>query len=397
MAQIQRNAFLALLFFVLLGMAGLPRPSQAELADSAMTLGGPLAEQFGVPADAVTGLLESGISLDVATQLLLVSESSGVDLDAVSELYRESGNDIEDTAAKLNVDPADYSEERVAAAINEAKNPPQTETVELGNGDKVTGTVIERTDDKIVLDHAVFGRIEIPLAQLKQPEPPNPGLFGTGFLEGWTRTFSVGLSGQEGNSKTLDIIAALDADSENEKRRWTFDARYNYSTADSDTTKENAMVALGRDWLFSESRWFMFTRSRFDYDDFRTWKYRIQGDAGVGYQFIKSDTFELRGRTGPSLVQEWNEDQFRAEWLAGPEFVWNLTPNQKFEASNFIYYSFTPWGEFRNVSNAAWKWAISEKPALSLKAGLENEYQSDVASGVKKNDLKYYTSIGIDF
>jgi putative salt-induced outer membrane protein YdiY len=179
-----------------------------------------------------------------------------------------------------------------------------------------------------------------------QPEPPNPGLFGTGFLEGWTRTFSLGLSGQEGNSKTLDIIATLDADFEDENRRWAFDARYNYSTADSDTTNHNAMVALGRDWLFSESRWFTFARGRFDYDDFRTWELRLQGDGGVGYEFIKWETFELRGRTGPSLVQEFSESQFRAEWLAGPEFVWHLTPNQKLEASNFIYYSFTPWGSF---------------------------------------------------
>jgi putative salt-induced outer membrane protein YdiY len=397
MVQIQRSALLALLFIVLLGTVGLPGPSQAELAESAMTLVGALSEQFGVPASAVTDLLESGISLDSVTQLLLVSEISGSDLDAVSELYRESGNDIDDTAEKLDVDPADYSQERVAAAINEAESQVQTETVELSNGDKVTGAVVERTDEKIVLFHDVFGRIEIPLVQLMQPEPPNPGLFDTGFLEGWTRTFSLGLSGQEGNSKTLDIIAALDADAENEKRRWAFDARYNYSMADSDTTNNNAMVALGRDWLFSESRWFTFARGRFDYDDFRTWEFRLQGDAGVGYQIIQWETFGLRGRTGPSVVQEWKESQFRAEWLAGPELVWNLTPNQKIEASNFIYYSFTPWGEFRNVSNLDWKWDLAQKPALSLKAGLENEYQSDVASGVKKNDLKYYTSIGIDF
>ena len=118
MVQMQRSVLLAILFIVLLGTVGLSRPSQAELVEPAMTLVGPLSEQFGVPADAVTGLLESGISL----------------------------------------------------------------------------------------------------AQLKQPAPPNPGLFGTGFLESWTRTFSLGLSGQEGDSKTLDIIAALDADSENTNR-----------------------------------------------------------------------------------------------------------------------------------------------------------------------------------
>ena len=83
----RRSALLALLFIALLGTVGLPRPSQAGLGDSALALAGPLAEQFGVPASAVTGLLESGISLDSVTQLLLVSKGSGSDLDAVSKLY----------------------------------------------------------------------------------------------------------------------------------------------------------------------------------------------------------------------------------------------------------------------------------------------------------------------
>jgi hypothetical protein len=130
MAHTQRSALLALLFIALLGTLGLPRPSQAGLADTAIALAGPLAEQFGVPASAVTGLLESGISLDSVTQLLFVSKSSGTDLDAVSGLFRESGNDIDDTAEKLDVDAADYSEERVTAAIDEAKSKAQADATD---------------------------------------------------------------------------------------------------------------------------------------------------------------------------------------------------------------------------------------------------------------------------
>jgi hypothetical protein len=130
MAQNKRSALLALLFIVLVGTIGLPHPSQAGLADSAKALAGPLAEQFGVPASAVTGLLESGISLDSVTQLLLVSQSSGSDLDAVSGLFRESGNDIDDTAEKLDVDAADYSQKRVTAAIDEAKSQAEADATE---------------------------------------------------------------------------------------------------------------------------------------------------------------------------------------------------------------------------------------------------------------------------
>jgi hypothetical protein len=41
--------------------------------------------------------------------------------------------------------------------------------------------------------------------------------------------------------------------------------------------------------------------------------------------------------------------------------------------------------------------AKSTSTRLSGQLEAENEYQSDVAPGAKKNDLKYYTSIGIDF
>ena len=138
MVQIQRRTLFAVLSIILVWTVGLPCPSQAGLADSAKALAGPLAEQFGVPASAVTGLLESGISLDSVTQLLLVSKSSGSNLDAVSKLYGESGNDIDDTAGKLDVDAADYSQDRVTAAIDEAKSQAQadaTEKAAKGAGD----------------------------------------------------------------------------------------------------------------------------------------------------------------------------------------------------------------------------------------------------------------------
>ena len=130
MIQRHRSALLPLLFVVVLASVGLSRPAQAGLSDAALSLAGPLAEQFGVPASAVTALLDSGISLESATQLLLVSKNSGSGLDSVTNLFRESGNDISKTAEKLDVDAGDYSEERVTAAIDAAKRKAQDDTVE---------------------------------------------------------------------------------------------------------------------------------------------------------------------------------------------------------------------------------------------------------------------------
>ena len=40
------------------------------------------------------------------------------------------------------------------------------EEIELKGGDRLTGTIVERNDDRIVLDHDALGRLEIALARV---------------------------------------------------------------------------------------------------------------------------------------------------------------------------------------------------------------------------------------
>jgi hypothetical protein len=130
-----RLASLPLVILVLLAATGLPRRVDAAVSQSVLALAAPLAEQFGVPVGAVTNLLESGISLDSVTQLLLVAQSSDSKLDDVTKLYREQGNDIVKTADKLDVDPNDYSQEKVTAAIDEAKLAAQADAKAKASGE----------------------------------------------------------------------------------------------------------------------------------------------------------------------------------------------------------------------------------------------------------------------
>jgi len=113
---------------------GAASPAAAGVDQAAMALAGPLAEQFGVPADAVTKLLEQGVGLESVTQLLLVSQSSDKSLDDVSNLYKASDSDIGKTAEQLEVPESAYSEDVVTASIDKAKEKLQADAT-----DKVTG------------------------------------------------------------------------------------------------------------------------------------------------------------------------------------------------------------------------------------------------------------------
>jgi ribosomal protein L12E/L44/L45/RPP1/RPP2 len=79
-------------------------------------LAAPLAEQFGVPGSAVTSLLESGVSLESVTQLLLVKQSTDKSLNEVTDLYRNRK-----AADQLGVAADRYSKEKVESAIERAR------------------------------------------------------------------------------------------------------------------------------------------------------------------------------------------------------------------------------------------------------------------------------------
>lgn len=124
--QARPFASLLLATGLFLGTAG---PAAAGL-DAAMALAAPLAEQFGVPAEAVTGLLEGGVGLESVTQLLLVSQSSDKSLDDVSQLYKASGSDIGKTAEQLEVPESAYSDDIVTSTIDKAKEKLQADATD---------------------------------------------------------------------------------------------------------------------------------------------------------------------------------------------------------------------------------------------------------------------------
>ena len=274
----------------------------------------------------------------------------------------------------------------------------RAETLELVNGDKLSGDVIERTEDRVVLEHAVLGRVTVPTAQLKSPEPATRGLFGTGFLRGWKRSVEMGLSGASGNSETKDLRAGINLGYEDETRRWKFEARYLFSEQDHETSQNNFRTILNRDFLRPNSRWFFFAGGRYDWDDFQNWEHRLTLSGGPGYHLISSERFDLLSRVGPSLtLQRGDDDDVKGEMLLGLEAVWRISEAQTLNLTNSIFPEVTDPGEFRNVTNGNWTIHLSERYPLALKLGIENDYESKVDPDTEKNDLKYYGSLLYSF
>jgi putative salt-induced outer membrane protein YdiY len=266
-------------------------------------------------------------------------------------------------------------------------------TVKLVSGDVVTGELVERTDEKIVIDHALFGRLEIPTQQISA-DTLHPGLLGTGFLAGWDKNLHVGFSGSEGDTDEADLLVGLTLDYSDERKFWELDARYELSYADNDIDDHNARVTGLRDWLFPGSRWFAFAHTRYDYDDFESWEHRVSFGTGPGYRVIPDGALRLTARSGPFLTYEFgDEDDARPEGAFGLFALWTVRDGHTVRL-NDMFLQTLDHSEFRNISKLDWRIRVAPDSRLSLRFGVENEYDS--ASEDSKNNLKYYTALSFD-
>ena len=112
---------LVAMIFCLTLSTSIPRNADAGMGSTLAALAAPLADQFGLPGSAVQSLFDQGISLESATQLLLISQSAKSSLDSVTKLFQDKGKDVTKTAQALKVDAADYSDDKVQLAIEKAK------------------------------------------------------------------------------------------------------------------------------------------------------------------------------------------------------------------------------------------------------------------------------------
>lgn len=313
------------------------------------------------------------------------------------------------------------------------------DTIELTNGDRLTGTVVETNDTHVVIDHPALGRIAVPKTQVarvltpeqaveaeaaakaeaveeakaqikaeeaaaktaeEEPGPEDPGIQigAVTLFKGWDRTFELGINGATGNSENVNVRAGLAGLYEDPERRWIVDAVYNRSTTSGTVSENNLYLDVTRDWLLPDEDYFFFATGRWDWDDFQDWENRLSGAGGMGYQFIKRDDLDVLGRLGIGGSQTFGgtNDEFVPEALIGLDARYKINGRQSILFSNTYYQGLNDLGEFRNLTKAEWRMKLDDE-GMALKIGAENEYQSRPGGTAKRDDLKYYLSLAWDF
>ena len=324
--------------------------------------------------------------------------------------------------------------------------PVSAHVVKLKTGDIIKGPVVEQTDTAVRMDHPVLGPLTIPADQVLsvQPDapeadpeqsipsvetqiseveasesrldtPPSAALATTAdgaieadpkpasgilrFLSESNAQLELGLNGSEGNTDEMDLRAAFKAGKTDDRTRWKLDTAYNLSKTNNERTTNDATVGLVNDWLLPDSKWFYFAQGRFDYDEFQDWERRVSGSGGLGYQFIKNDTWDVLGRFGGGVTKNFGDvdDDLNPEGQIGGEMTWRISKLQTLGARTTVFPNLDDHGESRIISAAEWTMQLDRFEGLSFKLGLENEYESETSDDSDHNDLTYYGALVISF
>lgn len=309
------------------------------------------------------------------------------------------------------------------------------DTVKLTNGDTLTGAVTEAEDGTLTLDHPLLGPVRLEKAQVASwdkgavvpdaepapagpstpvtpgpagapappttppPPPPPDGFLGTSFLAGWKTQIAVGFTGTSGNSRSQAVNASFKTTREDAEDRWLIEASY-YLNHDGGARSENEFKSrITKDWLIVDSPWFYFAEGRYEYDEFEEWESRASAFGGMGYTFAKNERLEINGRLGLGATKEFGgQRELTPEALLGATLVrYKITDNQTLQGSATLFPALDDLGEYRLLTSLEYQVKINEADGMSLKLGIENEYESDVEDDESHNDLKYYGALVYEF
>lgn len=304
--------------------------------------------------------------------------------------------------------------------------------VRLRNGDVVDGTILDRSDAQIILDHADLGRLTIPTnaidsisetdaaedrsaaqtAGTSSDDPEEPGEIAA------TKEGTLAMAGEiaEPEDKwSLGVVFGGSFSNDDEGEKISFNVRgnadrkvpgletgmslsYLYKLDNKEVDEKKLTVILNQLWLRMESPWLYSAMVRYDFDEFRSWRQRIQGQGGVGYRFINREDLRLYPSVGLGFRKDIDseEEALLVEAFTGITFNWESKSGKRLKASAMYFRALND-DEYRFVNMIDWKIPFVRKGRLSFNTHVDYEYASNPDPGFPPNNISLTWGLQWDF
>jgi putative salt-induced outer membrane protein YdiY len=317
--------------------------------------------------------------------------------------------------------------------------PAAADQVTLTNGDRLTGSIVELSSERLRIKNEFVGEVSIPrsaIASLTAEEPVHVTLadkqvvVGTvttqdgsveirtepepiivprddieavrssdsqaahekslhpGFFDSWEFGANVGFSSR-GRSGTTTTNIAVDAGRRTAKDEFTFHYQSLFETEQQGSVVNDNKARAGAIYKRDLSkRFYYFGATDFDYDALQDLNLRWVLAGGLGWHAVKKPRVRLDIGGGGALDQEYFQDQptrRSGEALVGEELTLHLTDLTSFEERLYFFPNLSDPGQYR--VQLTMSYLIRLNSWLSWQLRYSNHYLSDPPPGTDKNDL----------
>ena len=274
------------------------------------------------------------------------------------------------------------------------------EEIHLKNGDRVSGEIIEQTDESISLKTDAIGTILIKRDAIDYIGSVKKETLAQVEKKLWQREASLGYNASSGNTQnnqfSLKFGATRKIDRVNE---FTLkgDVYYSSSNERMDAQRWYGMVRYASS--FWESKWYNFYKIEGDHDRFADINYRIIPATGVGYWFSDQPDWKAMVELGVGLeytnFRSNAKDSSEAILIPRAFFEKKLFADLKISQDITLYPSLEAIGEYRLHSETSLVNQINDK--LSLQLSLIADYNSVPPQDAKKRDVRLISAITYAF
>ena len=268
----------------------------------------------------------------------------------------------------------------------------ETNVLRLTNGDRIRGEIVSETEASITLLTEAMGPVTVDKSFIKPAPDPEK--------DKWQRNISAGYSKTAGNTQSSVFSGELNAHKKSNKDEKEIKADVLYSSSDKkmDAQSWYFFGRYGRSFG-EQGRCYYFYKLEADHDRFSNINYRLIPSVGPGCWF--SDTDDLRAFAecglGFSHADHTDNSKDSNELLLVPRAFYQQRLRQGivFVQDITFYPSLEDADEYRLHSETSLVNPIND--ALALKLSLIDDYDADPAEGIKKNDMKFISSLVYSF
>ena len=282
--------------------------------------------------------------------------------------------------------------------------------IELSDGQRLKGKVTTKEEEKLEIDTQDAGKVEIQKesiqivrsdAEQANFELEQDRLLNPGFGDLWTGLADVGFSLTAGNSDTKALTVGARAARETTRDKISVYANViqaSNSTSGTSVTTAEAIWFGGRYDVNLSNKTFVFGTADFEYDKPQQLDFRTVFGGGFGYRMIRSEKTDLDLFGGAAFNREWFSDgtnRNSAEALIGEELKYRINARTNLEQRFIVYPNLSRGGDFRSVFDASLVTALSDWLGWQVTVG--NRFNSNPVTGAEKSDFILTTGIRATF